>query len=377
MRGLRQGCAGLSLFAAACAVVVDRKLDDKPTRDELADAMRAPSADAASDASGQADASLADAAVVARDGAPELADPADGSAPQAPADASYADADVANPSARVKAKLCVGATHACGLMPSGKVTCWGDEGHDDGQTTLQARDPAERFVDLACGDYHTCGVTQSGTLRCVGRNRDAQSEPVASGDGFVQVAAGDAHSCALHRDGFVRCWGRGDSGQTTPPSTSLRAIAAGARVSCGIATSDERVVCWGNAGGGRSAPPSELRARSLELGGAQGCAIDTAQQLACWGLGSDAQPKLLKASAVSVGGADSVSERACALLEDGRATCWIDGQVRTLPGPFLALAVGPSATCLLPRTGELSCEAAEYDPILTRAPKPYPDEPRE
>jgi hypothetical protein len=361
---------------AGCSVWVDHELEGKQAEADVEAGRDGGAADGgAGEPSG--DAQVAASGPGHDAAAPGQTDPAgslgSGSAPDGGPAVAAAGGGVVSPGA-AKEKLCVGVSHACGLLPSGRVVCWGNSGSDDGQTTLQTSEPELRFVDLACGDYHSCGVTTGGRVKCVGRNRDLQSLPPAD-PGFVAVAAGDTFSCALRADQTVACWGgAGDLAFSQPPGDAFLAIAAGSGFACGIRALDRGLRCWGsNTTSGRTSPPSLVGFRSLDLGGAQGCAVDDRGSVLCWGDGSDALPALT-AQAVAVGGGQpQVGDRACALLTNHDVTCWIDGKVSVLPGPTRALAVGESASCFLSTAGELRCDSTRVDdPIRDRAPQPYP-----
>jgi hypothetical protein len=266
------------------------------------------------------------------------------------------------------AKLCVGMVHACGLMPSGTIDCWGN--NDEGQLGL--RGTSARYTDLTCGDHHTCAISTDGAIACVGRNRESQRQSPAGSD-FAQVAAGKAHTCALKKDGTVQCWGGLPDalGVSAAPSEPLLAIAAGDQVSCGILRSNGAVTCWGNPASGRTKGVSSLDNVSLDLGGAQGCAVSRSGQVACWGEGAEYALGLTEARAVSV----ARSGRGCGLLADG-VQCWYGSQTLAWPGKFRAIAAGPGATCRLPEDGaQLECvgdEGLQYEQLETLVPKPYP-----
>jgi alpha-tubulin suppressor-like RCC1 family protein len=77
-----------------------------------------------------------------------------------------------------------GGAHACALLASGQVTCWGE--NDDGQ--------------LGTGDTASL-MTPSAAL--------------AFAADFVpdRLVLGDAHSCATSADGAIACWGSNQQGQ--------------------------------------------------------------------------------------------------------------------------------------------------------------------
>lgn len=348
--------------SSSCALLVENELATKPLRtdaiepssDASADSASrdAPSADQDRDASRPSDASTLDAAPSSGGG--------DASAPT-----STAEAGVSEPAAN--AQLCVGQKHGCALAASGKVTCWGNK--DWGQLALEKR--PERFVQLSCGDNHTCAVTSEHKLVCVGSNTDKQTLNAPTDGDYVEVAAGALHTCARKSDGRVSCWGafNAQSGEASAPADRFVAIAAGEHVSCGILDVDQSIRCWGAADQARNKPPLGTGFSALELGGGQGCAVNRARELVCWGALSDKVPKLLAVQTVSVG----ASGRGCAST-DAELVCWYGAaQPRSLGGAAATFASGPSAVCTLPRDGgQLLCDTDAPDDELKSVPRPYP-----
>jgi hypothetical protein len=146
--------------------------------------------------------------------------------------------------------LAAGATHACAVLGTGTLHCWGcNEAGQLGDGTTENR-PAPiavpglsrvRRVD-ALHDQ-TCVALTDGAARCWGSDtpEDAQlwtacpapqarqvegpagrrglrrigprdtycpaPAPIAGLSGALQVVAGSLHACALLQDGTVRCWG--------------------------------------------------------------------------------------------------------------------------------------------------------------------------
>ncbi|MCX4243979.1 RCC1 domain-containing protein [Paraliomyxa miuraensis] len=116
--------------------------------------------------------------------------------------------------------LTAGASHACAVLATGAVECWGDDSHG-----------------------------QRGTPSSTGGTTIALSGPAQ------RVVAGADHSCALLDGGEVECWGRNDEGQlghtgtgvsTVPLGVAALQVVAGAEHSCAIASPDRDLYCWGN-----------------------------------------------------------------------------------------------------------------------------------
>lgn len=135
------------------------------------------------------------------------------------------------------ASVFAGKTHACALLSSGGLRCWGN---NDGAalgdgTRTSSLTPVPVFgyenggvLAVALGVNHTCIVTTSGSCKCVGSNRyyalgdgssaTAETVPImhqVQGLTYdmIDVSSGDSHACALDRQGGVWCWGLGLYGQ--------------------------------------------------------------------------------------------------------------------------------------------------------------------
>jgi len=139
--------------------------------------------------------------------------------------------------------IAAGTYHACALLASGAVQCWGLNSYGElgnGSTTnsstpVAVTNLAGSVTAIAAGGYHTCALTTSGTMQCWGRNLDGQlgnnstknsSVPVTVANlasGAVAVAAGDSNICALTNAGGLQCWGNGygKTPSTVYPGVSL------------------------------------------------------------------------------------------------------------------------------------------------------------
>jgi hypothetical protein len=356
----------LAALTSSCSLVVDDKLSAKPLR---VDSTR-PGADAAADARSASQPSVdpqrGDAASAPSTAVPDAATtPTTPSLSDAGAPAAGSEAGVS--SSPVLSQLCVGSQHGCALAPSGVITCWGNK--DWGQLALDKR--PERFVQLSCGDNHTCAVTTEHKLVCVGSNSDKQTLNAPQDDDYIEVAAGALHTCARKSDGRVMCWGAFNSstGEAMAPTDRFVAIAAGEDVSCGILEVDHSIRCWGSTEQARNKPPLGTGFSALDLGGGQGCAIDRARALSCWGALSDKVPPLRALRAVSVG----ASGRGCAQT-DAELVCWYGAaEPRSLGGAAATFAAGASAVCTLPSDGgQLLCDTDDLDDELKSVPRPYP-----
>ena len=162
-----------------------------------------------------------------------------------------------------------GADHACALLDTGAVKCWGHNAYGQlgvGHTATLGDGPGEMgdnlpAVDLgglpgagitalalAAGDDHTCALRDDNTVKCWGGNLDGQlglgdtedrgdganemgdSLPTVDlGPGRVAVAlgAGSSHTCAVRDTGDLVCWGLNQHGQLGQGDTAWRGDEAG------------------------------------------------------------------------------------------------------------------------------------------------------
>lgn len=125
----------------------------------------------------------------------------------------------------------VGRGHACAVVASGTVLCWG--GGNFGQIgnggSAGTADPVSvgwlgAAVKIAVGDSHACALLPDGTAACWGYNATGQlgngvatnsllPGAVSSVSGAAAMAAGAHHTCVMRSDGAVRCWGDNTVGQ--------------------------------------------------------------------------------------------------------------------------------------------------------------------
>lgn len=190
-------------------------------------------------------------------------------------------------------KVAGGLESACVLTTVG-VRCWGrnpdgqlgrgDAVHHWDAATSKVVDLGEPATDIVMGEEHACALLVSGRIRCWGRNGDGQlgqgnltsigrtESPVAAvalalgaaEDSVVKVVAGDHHNCAITSRGELYCWGRNASGQLGIGSqwtvgddetvesfqpvdfggVAVRDVAAGAEHTCALLDTGE-VSCWG------------------------------------------------------------------------------------------------------------------------------------
>ena len=254
--------------------------------------------------------------------------------------------------------------HACALHEDGTVSCWGT-GHEGqlGQGDTNSHylpvtvDGITDAVAVSAGASHTCVVHRDGGVSCWGDNilrelgdgttRPSYSpQPVPGLSDAVTVAAGPHISCAVHRDGDISCWGWPYT--TEDSDSALRRLsgpAAFTSVSLGwgyvCATSiSGNVHCWPHgwepAEGLRI--PNMADVVEVSTGFDSVCGLHRDGGVSCWGrndageMGDGSTTNRERAArvagitdavAVSLAVGDpGVNPHACALHENGSASCW-------------------------------------------------------
>jgi alpha-tubulin suppressor-like RCC1 family protein len=233
-----------------------------------------------------------------------------------------------------------GGAHACALLQSGMVSCWGENaagqlGTGDTEDRLAPSSPlafAEGFVPakLVLGGWHSCAISTDERIQCWGRNTDGQlgSPPAADrpapGPDLVfrtapvrSIAAGDDHTCAILDSGAVKCWGRNGEGQLGVGDTTNRG--------------DEPDQMGDDLAAVDLGPG--LTAIAVAAGSSHTCVVSSAGEVKCWGANDAGQLGIggdvpLVAPALPVGLAERASSVAagagfsCALLASGAVQCW-------------------------------------------------------
>ena len=236
----------------------------------------------------------------------------------------------------------------CALTAGGSVICWGTSrdgilGDNDTATpaTAVAKLPAEatvlssdNVVAIEMGYRHACALLDSTEVKCWGFNMQGQvgngyqsraegipayvTDGTANITGVIEIATGITHTCAITDTDDIKCWGSNSKKQlgytanalssiaqnveNLPTDTVPVKIATGNRHSCALMDNGD-VYCWGDntygqlgnstvAIGSYSQTPVKVdnvsRAGALMVGEEHTCA-EIRSGMACWGENSQGQ----------------------------------------------------------------------------------------
>ena len=270
--------------------------------------------------------------------------------------------------------LSVGSSHACILLETGNITCWG--ANDWGQL---GNGETSDYIDLV--EYAEIEIPCSGS-DCDGLSLMEQisfgSAAIESIGDATDIAAGSNHTCALHTDGTVSCWGYNRSGQLgngksgdnefsaqpikIPGIADATAIDTGGWHNCAL-HADGTVSCWGYNDDGQlgngesgdrdfSSPPvfsptpgkvlNITNATAIATGRDHSCALLADRTVSCWGnfhMGYDWYVDINKEPVKIDDVNDAIkivagSFHTCALHTDGTVTCWGDDNYGQLEGLY-------------------------------------------
>jgi alpha-tubulin suppressor-like RCC1 family protein len=255
--------------------------------------------------------------------------------------------------------VATGGAHACVRRAGADVVCWGENsagqlGTGDGarrrsaasDPPLEAPPLGSPVRDVAAGGAHTCVLLEGGFLKCWGENDSGQlglgdterrgDEPgeiaalpaVDLGSDRVAsaVTAGSRHTCALLEGGTIKCWGANESGQLGLGDTENRgddSLELGENLRTALLTPD-------------------VPAIALDAGAAHTCAVLSNGRVTCWGANAVGQlgtgdteshganalgpgaslPHVLIDPARRATAVGAGGDHSCALLDDGSVVCW-------------------------------------------------------
>jgi alpha-tubulin suppressor-like RCC1 family protein len=209
--------------------------------------------------------------------------------------------------------IIVGGHHACAIVASGAVECWGDNAH--GQLGTGDSQPSKaaigvvglagRATAIAAGDAYTCAVIGA-DVYCWGQNNYGQLGDSSQQDlpsptrvqglsaAATSICAGVSHTCAIVTGG-LECWGtdisRTRNGDAFDSFTAMRMldldfgvtnVAAGLDHTCVLL--GEKLECWGpGVPAGQAWASLATPIRAVATGEYHDCALATDDTVLCWG----------------------------------------------------------------------------------------------
>lgn len=233
------------------------------------------------------------------------------------------------------AAISAGSHFTCAKLTSGVVKCWGKGTYRQlGNGSNSSANIPVRVVGLgesakavAAGGLHACALLDSGAVKCWGYNTSGQlgngslnlalvPVSVTEVDEVVAITTGAVHSCAILAAGEVKCWGSNSYGQlgtsrmeysATPVrvanvGANVTTISAGGSSNC-VLNSDGIAKCWGGNNWGELGngtvedTPHPRPSRVLNLTGAKAvtfgwshaCAVTRGRRMRCWGYNIEGQ----------------------------------------------------------------------------------------
>lgn len=217
-----------------------------------------------------------------------------------------------------------------GTDSSGVLRCWGlnTQGQlGDGTQTFRESaveiDSGVLYQQVSAGGSHTCGITQGGTLKCWGYAYNYQlgngsnlvkTSPQTIDNGYSAVSAGENTTCGI-KAGIVYCWGKNlmlTSGDITTPTAQtiggtdpFVSVMVGRMHICAI-NSNQDLYCWGGndkgqIGDGTSHATNKsspylvgtgyvkVVANSYGSNSSYTCGLKATGQIFCWGTGTSGQ----------------------------------------------------------------------------------------
>ena len=218
----------------------------------------------------------------------------------------------------------------CVRNDAGALTCWGEFTDAIGALDLSGPFDAFSVNNFGTDAYVLAQETDSGTLNYLGPNDPECSQDMIPDPGadYTDLLAGIWGACALVGDGTMSCWGG----------------------TCGAGC---------NASGQYVAQDGLFKGLARGVPSNHNCAIDTEDQLVCWGCNNHGQLNAPGgvSSWLTVG---TAHDRSWGLDSSGEPHLWgkLSGLAGTPSGPFVDMACMDANCCAQRADNTLSCWGA-------------------
>jgi alpha-tubulin suppressor-like RCC1 family protein len=274
-------------------------------------------------------------------------------------------------------RLAVARDFVCGVVPDGRVRCFGQSGSGGlGNGSLRAIPSSTESYVHGITDARqvdawweaACAVRASGEVACWGKLPVAWDNRTLATNGLPmplpgitdaeEVAIGQTMICVRHRTGAVSCMGQNASGQlgngtnaSSDTFVPVQGLTDAVQLSAGYATMCARrqggtISCWGYNGYGELGIGSTANANvPTEVPGIRDavdvsvdyyhvCAVHNGGRVSCWGRNNYAQLGIGRADEtgsnrpVEVSGirdaarVDAYQSQTCIVRTSGEAACW-------------------------------------------------------
>ncbi len=162
-------------------------------------------------------------------------------------------------------KLAAGDHHACAVLISGEVICWGQNSSGqlgDGNPSLRGIAVAVPHITnataISAGQNFSCALLAEGHVMCWGSNENdelgfSQKQGVFGPtlvpgvENATDLYSRDHRSCATLRGGAVKCWGSNLTAAPKNEISNILRVVQSKNLACALTTKSE-VWCWQTSG---------------------------------------------------------------------------------------------------------------------------------
>jgi alpha-tubulin suppressor-like RCC1 family protein len=321
------------------------------------------------------------------------------------------------------ADISTGENFTCALMTSGGVKCWGSNfyftlgngspSHEASLVPVDVKGLSSGVISISSGFIHACALLRTGGVKCWGENGFGQLgnsldllsnvpvDVIGLSSGVIAINAGHSdHTCALMKTGGVKCWGDnriGQLGNEIPYypkyqlvdvkglSSGVIAIAAAEYHTCALMETGG-IKCWGENDGGELGDGTKINrlapvdvvdlngpVSAISAGGSSTCALMQTVGVKCWGqnISYTGHNDLFIYTPVDIDGLESgVSAISVGLMDafiimaDGSVKCWGANAYGELGIGSLESILPPPVDVICPNCGSTG-PGATIEPTAT------------